>query len=133
MGLQSGAGLIVFGKGVSHMAQRVQVLLVCDMHDGDDEAAETVSFSVDGSAYEIDVCKEHGAQLRDAFAPFVGAARRTTSHRGRGRRRGGRSSGADSHGRGNEVREWARQQGIAVSERGRISADVIAQYDAAHG
>ena len=114
------------------MAQRVQVLLVCDLHDGESEATETVSFSVDGASYEIDVCDQHAAQLRDAFAPFVGAARRATGSRGRGRRHR-RSSGADSHGRGNEVREWARQQGIAVSERGRISADVIAQYDAAHG
>src|SRR4051812_5572588 len=120
-------------SGETAMAQRVQVLLVCDMHDGDNPADETVSFSVDGSAYEIDVCQTHAGQLRDAFAPFVGAARRATGGRGRDRRRGRRPSGANSHGRGNEVREWAREHGIAVSERGRISADVIAQYDAANG
>lgn len=111
------------------MAQRVQVLLVCDMHDGDSEAAETVSFSVDGSSYEIDLCTNHAGQLRDSFAPFVGAGRRASGSRGRGRRRGSHSK---SEGRGNEIREWARQNGIAVSERGRISANVISKYDAAH-
>lgn len=108
------------------MAQRVQVLLVCDMHDGEGAAEETVLFSLDGSAYEIDLCKTHSAGLRDALAPYVGAGRRATG-RARGRRRGGASRG-----RPGEIRDWARKQGIAVSERGRIPADLAAKYDAAH-
>ncbi|MDP9101675.1 MAG: Lsr2 family protein, partial [Actinomycetota bacterium] len=58
------------------MAQKVQVLLVCDLHEGEVEGTETVSFGLDGSTYEIDTCSSHAASLRDAFAPFVGAARR---------------------------------------------------------
>jgi hypothetical protein len=112
------------------MAHRVQVLLVCDMHEGENPAEETVSFSVDGSSYEIDLCPQHAAQLRDAFAPYVGAARRAGGgHRTRSRRRG---AGSRPGVRGNEVREWARNQGIKVSERGRISADVYDKYEAAH-
>jgi hypothetical protein len=30
------------------------------------------------------------------------------------------------------VREWAKSQGMEVSERGRISAEVQKAYDAAH-
>jgi hypothetical protein len=30
------------------------------------------------------------------------------------------------------VRAWAREQGIAVSERGRIPADVVAKFEAAN-
>ncbi|HUR13636.1 MAG TPA: Lsr2 family protein [Mycobacteriales bacterium] len=112
------------------MAQRVQVLLVCDLHEGDVEGTETVSFSVDGAAYEIDVCTAHGAELRDAFAPFVGAARRAgrstaPARRGRASRAGGdRDTGA--------IREWAKKNGHKVSERGRLSATVLSAYDAAH-
>ena len=58
------------------MAQRVQVMLVCDLHEDEAEGVETVAFGLDGAAYELDACEEHAAQLRDAFAPFVGAARR---------------------------------------------------------
>ncbi|MCW2585952.1 MAG: Histone protein Lsr2, partial [Frankiales bacterium] len=58
------------------MAQRIQVLLVCDLHDDEVEGTETISFGLDGSSYEIDVCDEHAAQLRDSFASYVGAARR---------------------------------------------------------
>ena len=58
------------------MAQKVQILLVCDLHDGDVEGTETVSFAVDGAAYEIDVCDAHGAELRDRLAGRVRAGRR---------------------------------------------------------
>ncbi|MDX6287386.1 MAG: hypothetical protein QOG53_2871 [Frankiales bacterium] len=112
------------------MAQRVQVLLICDLHEGENPAEETITFSVDGSTYEIDLCNQHGAQFRDAVAPYVGAGRRAgSSSRGRSRKRGG---GSGSGARGNEVRAWARQQGITVSERGRIPADIYQKYEAAH-
>jgi hypothetical protein len=111
------------------MAQRVQYLLVCDLHGDDTPGTETVTFSLDGASYEIDVCDEHGAELRDAFAPYVADARRSgrvAAGRG-GRRRGGRSaSGVDPA----AVRAWARSHDVKVSERGRISADVLAAYAA---
>ena len=114
------------------MAQRVQVILVCDLHEGEVEGTETITFGLDGSSYEIDVCEAHGRELRDAYAPFVGAARRAGRGSGGGQRRG---RGSRSGGGGNEVaqiREWARSNGHQVSERGRISATVRAAYDAAH-
>jgi hypothetical protein len=114
------------------MAQRVQVLLVCDLHEGDVEGTETITFGLDGSAYEIDVCEAHGKELRDAYAPYVGAARRAGRSTGAGARRpgGGRSRGANNEVA--QIREWARSNGHQVSERGRISATVKSAYDAAH-
>ena len=111
------------------MAQRVQVLVVCDMHGDETPADETASFALDGTGYEIDVCGAHAVELRDALAPYVGAARK-----GRGASRGGGRGGRGRRregGRAHEIREWARAQGIEVSERGRISAELAAQYDAA--
>ncbi|HVE74775.1 MAG TPA: Lsr2 family protein [Mycobacteriales bacterium] len=114
------------------MAQKVQILLVCDLHEGDVEGTETVAFSLDGSAYEIDVCDQHAAQVRDSFAGFVGAARRA-GRAGSGGRRGGRSGGRGSRGssdRMGEIRDWARQNGHNVSERGRIAQTVLDAYAA---
>jgi hypothetical protein len=111
------------------MAQRVQVLLVCDMHGDETPAEESVSFSVDGTAYEIDLCAEHARGLRDAFASYVGAARKA-SGRGSGRR--GRRSAGSGPGRAGDIRDWARSQGLDVPARGRIPADLAAKYDAAH-
>ena len=119
------------------MAQRVQVLLVCDLHDDEVEGTETVAFGLDGSSYEIDVCDDHAAELRDAFAPFVGAARRAGRSAGsaasrRGSGRPARAGGNGDKQRVQEIREWARTHGHKVSERGRLSAAVVEAYEAAH-
>jgi hypothetical protein len=116
------------------MAQKVQVLLVCDLHDDDEEGTETIAFSLDGAAYEIDVCEAHGTELRDAFATYVGQARRA----GRAAAAGGRrrtsagKGGAGSPERVSAIREWGRKNGHKVSERGRLSASLVQAYDAAH-
>lgn len=122
------------------MAQKVQVMVVCDVHDDEAEGAETVSFALDGTNYEVDVCEEHASALRDAFAPFVGAARRAGrgeqgSQRrggGRGRRSSGDGGGSSNKERTQAVRDWARENGYKVSERGRLSGEVVAAYEAAH-
>jgi hypothetical protein len=118
------------------MAQKVQVLLVCDLHDEEVEGSETVAFGLDGSSYEIDVCDEHAAQLRDAFAPFVGAARRAGRPAAGGVRRtsraGSRGTGSGDRERVQAMREWAREHGHKVSERGRLPGSVVAAYEAAH-
>ena len=112
------------------MAQRVQVLLVCDLHGDETPAGETVEFALDGSAYEIDVCEQHANELRDRMATYVGAARRAggrgaSAGSSRGGRRRRRSSGSGEAAR---IREWARGQGLAVPERGRIPADLAERY-----
>jgi hypothetical protein len=112
------------------MAQRFQVLLVCDIHGDDTPGVETITFSAEGTAYEIDVCAQHAAKLRESFAPYVAAGRR--AGRGAGsssrRRRTQRSNGGVDPA---AVRAWARSHNIKVSERGRISADLLDRYAAA--
>ena len=56
------------------MAQRVQVLLIDDL-DGS-EGAETVSFSLDGVSYEIDLSEKNATKLRNDFATWVGNGRK---------------------------------------------------------
>ena len=57
------------------MAQQVNVKFVDDL-DGSD-AAGTVSFAIDGRAYEIDLSEDNAARLRDSLASFVAAARKS--------------------------------------------------------
>ena len=109
------------------MAQRVQVLLVDDINGA--EAAETVLFSLDGVSYEIDLTTGNAKKLRDDLAGWVGHARRS------GGRKSSRRAGAAGARRADlgAVREWARNNGHKVSDRGRISADILAAYDKANG
>ena len=111
------------------MAQKIQTLFIDDL-DGS-SAEGTVRFGLDGTDYEIDLNAEHANELRDALARYVGAARRANGAArrpvaARGSRRGS-ASGVNS----TEVREWAKEQGIEVKDRGRIPAELVVKFKAA--
>jgi hypothetical protein len=110
------------------MAQKINVTLEDDLTGG--TADETVSFALDGTTYEIDLTTKNAKALRDALAPYVGAGRRASS--GGGRRGSRRGSSSADRGRTQEIRAWAKKKGVKVSERGRISSDVVAQFEAAN-
>jgi Lsr2 len=106
------------------VAQRTQILYVDDI---DGSAAEgTVRFGLDGVDYEIDLNKKHADQLSKAISPYIDAARKVSSAR-----RAVRGSRPVRHDQ-SDVRAWARAQGLKVSDRGRIPADLLARYESAH-
>ena len=111
------------------MAKQTTVTLVDDL-DGS-EADEQVEFAMDGRSYEIDLSAANSARLREALAPFISAARRAS-----GRRRSGGSAGAARASTDREqnqaIRDWAQQQGMKISERGRIPSNVLAAYHQSH-
>jgi nucleoid-associated protein Lsr2 len=113
------------------MAQKVQVILVDDVDGG--EADETMSFALDGISYEIDVSASNAEAIREALAPWVGHARRTGG-RATNRARPGapKSRPASERTDLSDVRAWAREHGFQVSDRGRVSSEVRAAYEAAH-
>ena len=110
------------------MAQKVQVLLIDDI-DGV-TADETVTFALDGVSYEIDLTTDHAAELRSALATWVANARKTSGRPAGRAARGARRAGGSTD--ATKIREWARTNGYTVSERGRISADIRAAYEAAN-
>ena len=119
------------------MARKTQIVLEDDL-SGDvleDGAGETVSFSLDGQKYEIDLSTDNARQLRDDFARFVGHGRKTASSSSTSSRQPSsrsRFTGAKGERDLGAVREWARQNGHKVSERGRIAGPVLEAYDSAH-
>lgn len=117
------------------MARKTQIVLEDDLNGQvlEDGAGETVSFSLDGQSYEIDLSDENARKLRDDFALYVGHGRKIASSGSTGRQspNRGRPSPEGKRDLG-PVREWARQNGHEVSERGRIKSSVIEAYDAAH-
>jgi nucleoid-associated protein Lsr2 len=123
------------------MAQRTTVTLVDDLDQS--EADETVEFGVDGATYEIDLSEANAAKLRDALADYVAHARRLSGRRRPGRAASRPASGSPAAARPSRrasvdreqnqaIREWARRQGMTVSERGRIPAEVTEAYNKAH-
>jgi len=109
------------------MASVTEVRLVDDI-DGS-AADETVAFDLEGKNYQIDLSKTHAAQLREALAPYVAAARRSGSSPAQ---RGRRTTAARPSVNRQEtagIREWAAANGFEVSTRGRIAAKVREAYD----
>ena len=106
------------------MATRIAVALEDDLDGG--PAAETVRFAIGGSEYEIDLSKKNAQKFRKGLAPFIEHARKA----GRGQRhRSARTSAAREQ--SGDIRAWAKAKGIPVSDRGRIPASVVGQYQAA--
>ncbi|MGV9378085.1 histone-like nucleoid-structuring protein Lsr2 [Nonomuraea sp. NPDC003707] len=113
------------------MAKRIVESFVDDI-DGSD-AEGTTRFALDGTSYEIDLSGSNREKLEKALAPFITKARAVRAERGvRGRRGGAGASRAVTREKSTEIRRWAKAQGLPVSERGRIAATVVEQYEAAH-
>src|SRR4051812_28056194 len=114
------------------MTRKVVTLVeLTDDLDGS-KADRTITFGVDGATYEIDLSKKNAAAFERSLKPYVDAARKVRTARGRSSRR---SSGGDSAERRGDlaaIREWARASGHRVSDRGRIPTSVLDAYDAAH-
>ena len=109
------------------MAKRVQVIHTDDI-DGS-EAAETIAFSLDGITYSIDLSADNAKKLRNSFAPYIAAGERDRSG---STRRGGSSRRKTSGTAATDIRAWAASQGMQVSARGRVSAEVREAYERAH-
>lgn len=119
------------------MATVTTITLVDDLDES--PADETVVFGFNGAEYEIDLSERNARALRRAFARYIEHGRKAP--RGSGRRgstsrtarlTATRAAVPSAGPTTAEVREWAKSQGIDVSERGRMSEDVFAQYRAAH-
>lgn len=104
------------------MARKTVVTLIDDIDGGD--AVRTVTFSLDGTNYEIDLNSHNLDTLTRALDPFIKNAH-TTSKR---RTSSGKSTTAPNRNLA-EVRVWARENGYTVSDRGRVPAEILAAYE----
>ena len=107
------------------MARKTYVELIDDLSG--ETADETVSFALDGVAYEIDLTEANASTFREQLGTWVGKARRVGGRRARGTAPS-RSGSNDSA----RIREWARQAGYEVPDRGRISGTIRKAYEEAH-
>jgi len=105
------------------MATKITVALEDDL-DGS-PASETVRFGLGNAQYEIDLNKKNARAFRKKLTPFVEHARKAGP-----RQRHGPARTASSRQRSADIRAWAKAKGLAVSDRGRIPASVVDQYEA---
>ena len=112
------------------MLKKYQTTELIDDLDGS-PATITVTFSVGGAHYEIDLSDENADKFREAFAPYIANGRRVTSRKS-SRKTGSASTGRAHRQKTAEIRAWAIEKGYTSSTRGRLGPTVIAAYEAAH-
>jgi hypothetical protein len=114
------------------MARQVVVQVFCDVCESSD-GATALEFSVDRSAFEIDLCAEHRSAFNTAMAPFVSSGRSA-----RARAATSSATANPTHRRvvrrdpsqTEAIRRWAKENGFAISGRGRIPGTVEEAYNA---
>jgi hypothetical protein len=107
------------------MARQTITKLIDDV---DGSAADTtITFALDGTNFEIDLSDSNAAKLRESLAPWIAGARGVRGGGSAPRRPRASRSGAASDAQA--IREWARENNIEVSDRGRIKAEVVEMYN----
>lgn len=106
------------------MAKRTRVIMVDDLDGVEiDGVAKTVTFAHGGNSYEIDLTETNAQKLNEALAPYIAAARRIDTRRA--------AAAAAAKPDLPAIRAWAKEHGVKVSERGRVSKEVQDAYLAA--
>jgi|SRR3954449_4898022 len=115
------------------MVQQTVVRLVDDLDDTEiqDGEGQTVKFGLDGTSYEIDLTNNHADELREVVSRYVQAARRVGTARPAASPSRSRGPVRRDREQTQAIRDWAKQQGMEVSERGRIPKNVLDAYNAA--
>lgn len=106
--------------------KKTHVVLVDDI-DGT-PAKDTVTFTFQGVTYEIDLSEEHISEMTADFEKWISSSRRI----GGRAIRGSRVASSAPLSRAGEIRAWATENGIQVSDRGRIPANIVAKFEKAH-
>lgn len=116
------------------MAQHTIVTMVDDLdgtHGDDTNPVTAVDFALDGQGYEIDLTAANAGELRNFLAAFIAHARKATTTT---KRAAPASSGkvtprpSVDREQNQAIRDWARRSGAAISDRGRIPAEVVDAY-----
>ena len=97
------------------------------------KSTEQVPVQIDGVTYEIDLSEENASALRDELARYVASARRIGGRKVRlatGQSLGGPAGSGTDRERNRQIREWAQANGYEVAERGRLSSEIIAGFEA---
>lgn len=115
------------------MAQKV--ILIDDL---DPNLTATVhrEFTIGDDHYEIDLADKNAAAFDKDLKKWIDAARKVKAPTGRGRSRpaagGNRGRPSIDREQSSAIREWALKNGHKVSDRGRIAADVVEEFEKAH-
>ena len=98
-----------------------------------EDEVKTVRFSVDGVDYVLEVSQNNADEFYATMQRYRDAAQSDTSRNSTTARRRGRTGSNTGGIPAKRIREWAHENNIAVSDRGRLPQEIVDQYRAAGG
>jgi Lsr2 len=107
------------------VVSKTVTITVIDDLDGSVDGVETTEFGIDGKWYEIDLSASNRARRDAMLAPYIEAARKVKSGT---RRATVKSVDAPQRGETRQIREWAKQHGKDINDRGRLPREVLAAW-----
>lgn len=110
------------------MGKQVTVQIVDDLDGAVLDEYETVTWAVDGKAYEFDTSPKNAEKFRTVLAKYRDASRRS----GRTVASARTATPTRPADQTRAIRQWATSNGFEVNARGRIPTDVVEAFDAAH-
>lgn len=111
------------------MAQKTTIEYYDDLDGVTPADQRGIPFSLDGVEFEIDLSDANAERLRAGLQEFIENARRKGGRRqspGGAKKIPSRDPAQIQH-----MREWGRANGWTVSDRGRLSGELVAAYDQA--
>jgi hypothetical protein len=119
------------------MARQIYTQLIDDLDDKEipDGSGESITFSVNGIDYEIDLNDKNAKEFHRKLDYYIGYSTKIGGRQGRKTSAGGKSVTTAPKRDATQtraIREWAVGQGYEVSARGRIPAAIEEAFDAAH-
>lgn len=116
--------------GRNSVARQVVETFVSDISGASGEDVRTVAFGLDDRRYEIDLTEAEDAKLREALEPYLAVARKASAAAAPARARASRSSGSGySREELADARQWLKLRGHEVSDRGRIKAVLLKEWE----
>ena len=103
---------------------------ICDLHRDDAPADGALVIMLDGKRYQLDLCEEHLGTVRGTLQPLLVAAHAARPATGSRQVQGSRRSRAAER---SALREWARDNGYEVHDRGRVPRAAVDAYAARGG
>ena len=120
--------IVTFGCKVLLIMATKHIAQITDDLDGtvlEQGEGKQITFSVEGRAYEIDLSDKNADEFYKALTPYVDAARSVKTGEAS---RGGQTARPKSDLDLGAIREWARANGHAVSDRGRVPGTIVDAY-----
>jgi hypothetical protein len=125
-------------KAVDSAVARHIVEHLVDEFDGsviDDDSGEIIEFSVSGVDYVIDLKAKNAAEFHKKLDYYIEHAARVGGRKRRASAAVPASTAAVTKRDPEQtraIRQWASDEGYEISDRGRIPADIVEAFEAAH-